>query len=88
MIMADTTKETADAYNNKWVKRDLEQLRNQVEQLQTEKKENVIVFKRIRERNDQLQAEKKGNDIVFKQIREQNDRLQAENKWLRKVNDG
>ncbi len=32
--MCDTTKETSDAYNNKWVKRDLEQLRNKILELQ------------------------------------------------------
>ncbi len=34
--MADVTKETADAYNNKWVKRDLEQLGTRIRQLQAE----------------------------------------------------
>lgn len=34
--MGNVTKETVDAYNNKWVKRDLGQLRKKVKQLQAE----------------------------------------------------
>lgn len=53
IIMGGMTKETADAYNNKWVKRDLEQLREQIKQLKAELEKHrwIPVMERLPENN-------------------------------------
>lgn len=57
--MASTTKETADAYNNKWVKRDFRQFRNLNKQLQAENKQQTDLLALAKEEMDAQAIENK-----------------------------